>query len=373
MEAEEIIEMRPSEKVAINNMAEKFTTAMNAKKPAPAKASAPQPAPARPQSSATATAPAAAARDDEPVPEIIKGKAAEEWKKLRGVFKETKAERDTAKAELAELKKRSASLDVVEATRRESAETKKQLIERDRLLEQVALDRHPAFRAKMTERLEKALREGKEAVGAELAPRLEQVLKLDPQERELELEKLSEGLSELKKAQLAASYASLRATENDYHDAMSRSYETMRQLQEDANRKSADQQQYVLQQKNLLAAHIEEAVMPELDGAEPELVESVRANVRRMVGGTIDTHSYVELFKSAARGQRAQVVESELRGQIEILKTQVQELSSATPPAYGTGGSAPMKQHGPPDAVAMGHEVADRYRAALNKRTAVNR
>lgn len=387
----ETIEIPPREQVALNGMGEKFSAALAASKPKLKEAAQVPVAQSKGRSASAAQSqretgqkidssettttepkpdapspaqPATNGTTDDEVP-----KSAKDWRKLKEARDKGFAERDTLKAERDALNKRLSELAALKGTQDDVAETKKQLAERDRILEQVALDKHPTFRKQMVERVEGSMREARAAVGPELAPKLEQVMALAPVERDAELEKLSAGLSEFNRVRLANSYAALQKTENDYLAAKENSSETMRQLQEAEQRKSLEQQEHIVRQKNLLVAHIETEIDADFAGAEPEIIQGVKDTVRKAVSGNIDTQSYVGLFKDAARGRRSATVEAALKEEISKLQTQVSELSSATPPVYGTGGSPPIKrQLGPP----TNDDVGDKFRKALRKTPATN-
>ena len=351
---EEPVQIPPGEKVAINSMADKFKAAIAQKPAAPAKPAAIAPVPEKPaeqpkpaENNKPAEAPKPAEKPAEPAkpaekPAEAKSPSRENFEKLESEAKRWREEATKLKPEYEQTKTKLAELEAkLEQTSKlepEYKQTKQQLEEYQKLVKEFYVERDPQFQAHFGQRISTAVLEAKEAVGTELASKIENVLQVPPSTfRDQQVAELSEGLNDFSKAALVSAYTELKRAERERKAELQKSSENYAKLQEVQAKRQQEESAKVTESRNALLANINNEIEPELVDTAPELTQSIRENVKRMVNGEMDAKGYTNVLVYAAKGQKYEVLMKDKDAKIEKLEAQLAELQTAQPALQGGG------------------------------------
>lgn len=352
------VQIPPGEKVSINSMAEKFNQARAATKPAAAKPAAIAPAekPAEPPEPADnnkpAEAPKPAEKPAEPAkPAEAKSPSRENFEKLESEAKRWREEATKLKPEYEQTKTKLAELEArLEQTSKlepEYKQTKQQLEEYQRLIKEFYVERDPQFQAHFGQRISTAVLEAKEAVGIELASKIENVLQVPPSTfRDQQVAELSEGLNDFSKAALVSAYTELKRAERERKGELMKSQENYAKLQEVQAKRQQEESAKAAESRNALLAQVNNQIEPELVDTAPELTQSIRENVKRMVNGEMDAKGYTNVLVYAAKGQKYEVLMKDKDAKIEKLESQLAELQTTQPALQGGGAKQPSTKPG---------------------------
>lgn len=387
----ETIEMRPSEKVEINKMGDAFRGALEksiprGNKPAPAvqgkSSSAPQ-SPARPQASAPQqpkpAEQAPAAQDEHPATngatdEEVLPKNARDWKAHNEVKNRAINEAKQYKAKADELQKRLELATKGIAAQEEVKAVSARAETAEGLIKQFFISKLPQFQEHYGGLTKATVAAAVEAAGEHGdANRIGQIFALPPGKMRDDLFKsMADELPDFERAAVIGAYVDLKKIDREKESEILKADQGFAALREQQAKQEQAQQLEVLQRRAALVAHVHAHVESELEGMDAQLVTETKATTRAMIEGRLPAQGYADLLVDHARLKKAVIVEAQLREENAKLQIQVAELTSASPPANGTGGSPPMrKQHGPPDNSDLGNN----YRKALNqnKQLAVQR
>lgn len=358
---EEPVQIPASEKVAINNMGDKLKNAMaGIQKPTAPAAIAPvpeKPKPAEPKPANNDKTvepkppekPAEVAKTEKPTEP--KSPSRENFEKLESEAKrwreeanKLKPEYEQTKAKLAEME---AKLESTSKLQPEYEQAKQQLEEYQKLVKEFYVERDPQFQAHFGQRISTAVLEAKEAVGTELANKIEQVLQVPPSNfRDQQVAELSEGLNDFSKAALVSAYTELKRAERERKAELHKSSENYKKLQEVNAKKQQEEAAKVAENRNALLSIVNNQIEPELVGTEPELAQSIKANVKRMVNGEMDAKGYTEVLVFAAKGQKYDAIMKEKDDKIAKLEAQLDELQTTQPALSGSSPKAPAAKPG---------------------------
>lgn len=370
---EEVIDIPASEKVAINRMADKFKDAMKGLKPEPAAiapveapkpaekpaappAPAPVPAPAEPKPAAPAPDPAKPT-----LPADTKGQARQAFEALEGLKNKYQkdyetlkpqydslstekasaiAERDQAKAELAEAKKGTA----------EHAELKAQLEQAQKLVDEFYVERSPQFQAHFGQKFQAAKLAAAKAGGPEHAAKITAALELPPSKyREEQIKAIGLELDDWDRGTLLRAYGQLTDTEVERDAELAKAPENRKKLaaieakeqQENASKRAA----HFAQMRTGWFDTVEKNVAAELTGF-PE-ADAIKAVVRKVIFNEATSDEYTGILEDGVRYRRYKSSITEKDELITKLQAQVNELQSASP-SLQSNGAAPTKKSPPP-------------------------
>lgn len=337
--AEETVAIPPSETASINKMADAFKSAMATMTPAPAKPAAIAEPPAeQPKPAEKPAEQPKPAETPNPTRENF-AKLETETKRLRDEASKLKPEYEQTKTKLAELE---AKLEQTSKLQPEYEQAKQQLEEYQKIVKEIYVERDPQFQAHFGQRISTAVLEAKEAVGTELASKIEQVLQVPPSTfRDNQVAELSEGLNDFSKAALVSAYTELKRAERERKAELQKSSENYSKLQEIQAKKRQEETVKAAESRTALLAHVNSQIEPELTGAEPELAQSIKDNVKRMVNGEMDAKGYTNVLVYAAKGQKFESVMKEKDEKISKLEAQLSELQTAQPSLASGGVTAP--------------------------------
>lgn len=400
-ETAETVTIPPSERKEINRMGDVIRDALKMAKPAAiAPATAPA-APAEPKvdpASKIVTKPATTppepkavpvvapvptaktepAKPSDPEPEMPKN--AKDWKAFKEVREKAvaeakavtterdalKAERDAQKAELETLKKGSAEW---EAKKAEYDGTKKQLADQQKILDIVALEHNPKFRDHYDGRIKGYAESIKGFLSNEATAKVDQIFALPPSRlREEQIKALVTELDETDRVAatlVAQAYGNMAVVEREKSVELGRASENVAQWK--ASEQKRQQEEFAQRQSHLKAvvdlAHQQTAA--DLDGADEADAVAFKEDTRKLVFGELDQQSVLRVASLAAKGRKYDKTIAERDETIAKLQTQVAELTSASPPANGTGGGDRVQhRNGPPDNT----DIGGKYQAALAQR-----
>ncbi len=236
--------------------------------------------------------------DDAPPGNVV-GKAAESWNSFKTKANKEIAAREARIAQLTqEVETAKQSAKPVEVTKApEFEELNKRYQELDSKMKVVAIERHPAFVKYFGDKTAIALETAKSVVGAELAPRLERILKTgDPELRAGQIRELASELEPYAQAELATAMSQLRAIDAERNAEIAKAGQAYDTLQ---SKTKAEQDQTLAQRKATadqtksaalaLARSTMSAFQPkEGDEAHNAAVKNNEAIVASFFDGTID-------------------------------------------------------------------------------------
>lgn len=347
--SEEKLEMPPSEKKAINQMADKFKAAMGAT--AQASQANDKPASAAPAAEQPATPP------EQTTPKQPSDKQMLNWRELERVKDQFKAEAQQYKAELEKIKKTTpVNPEEVEKLKAEHEQVKRSLAERDQIVQQFAVEKHPAFQKYYSERIGAVISEAKESAGADYAADVEEILKAPPSaQRDKQIQILSEELSDFSRTALVNAVTELRRVEKERESELAKAPENIKLLQEFQARRVEAERLKLAQDRALLLNHINVQIQDDLATADPATAKTIRGNLERFIKGESDTAHYTETLTAAAKWQRYEPVLKEKNELIEKLNAQLQELQGAQPSLQRSAAApAPKKAQTAPDNTDLG-------------------
>lgn len=221
---------KPDATPAPESMTAKFARLMADKSKEPAREPAGMKEPEKPAEPAPATPWPKGALDDEP-PKNLSPKAVDSWKTFRQKANEkikvVETEREALRLKVAELEKR--PVEAVDKTEVESL--RKQNQEFDQQLRQLAIERHPKFKAKYDTKIESAIASAKRAAG-EHGAKVEKLLSLPENEfRTEQLEGILGELSPLRQAEFTNALARVREMQDERQAEIVRSAEQFTAIQ----------------------------------------------------------------------------------------------------------------------------------------------
>lgn len=379
----------PSQRQGINSMGDKFREAQKGKPAAiapatapPKPAEAPKPAPAAPPSPTAAPAPATTPKPAEVEPEMPKN--AKDWKsfkeakeKVTAEAKAAAAERDALKAEQAALK---AELDTLkkgsaeyERVKSEHEALRKQYDTQQEIIDRVALEHTPKFQEHYMGRI-KGFADGLSGlVTGEALTKAQQLLSLQPSA--LRKDGIKALIGELQEAgdHVAASavtnaFLNISIIEGERNTELARASENMNVWKANQAKREQEEQAELQRFRKALTETAYQRIDPELAGGDPEVIKHLKEQTRQFIDGKISEDNLLDIVTHAAKGRKYDDTVKTLLEQVETLKTQVAELTSATPPANGTGGGTRINSgRGLPD----NSEVGSKFRAEVAKRQGV--
>ena len=188
---------------------------------------------------------------DEPV------QAAESESRSASDFKSLKAERDSAKSELEKLRQEMSELknNDVDAI---LESTKKERDEMSELLKLNAIEKHPEFRKKFNSRIDTAIEQARQIVGADDADRVEKLIRMEDSEyRSNALEEVFSELSASKTAIMGAVLQQVGAARSERAAALADSESTYNGLMES---QSAEQKRHVEQSNKMFDGVAKQAI-----------------------------------------------------------------------------------------------------------------
>lgn len=273
-------------------------------------------------------------------PTELKGKAREQFEKLETEMKKWREAHDQLKpqfemtqTELAKLKKdqeRYAKMDS------ELEDLKKKGSEYESIVKQFYIEHDPQFQLHFGQRLQAAVVEAKEAVGAEHAAKVEEILSYPPSPfRDKQLSEVADGLTDFQRTELVNAYSSLKRTERERKAELAKGPENYKKLLELQAGKAKEESIKAAENRNALLAHVQKQIEPELAGIDTALAETIKTTVKKVIEGDIDAESYVGLLVDSAKGKKFASVMKEKDDTIAKLQAQIQELSSAQPGMQG--------------------------------------
>lgn len=282
---------------------------------------------------------------------------AADWKKLKAELKEkdeglkaTRAEKEALAARLQEAEKKPAfdasSWDAkVKAADEERAKTTAEL-------ERVALERSPRFNGHFQRAIDTAIVAAKEAVGADKAAAVGDILTLPPSAwRKERLSEIIEGLPDYDKTSFMVAlndHDRARKERQAALDDAKTSHSRLQQAEAEQKAMEGKQREAVLETQVagiLKAASGFDSFKPSDDPAHNAFVESNRLRIRQYLRGELSEQDYALMPIAAAEGERLasrvvpalQKENEELKAALAAYQNQSPDLGSRT----GDGGSKP--------------------------------
>lgn len=373
--ADEKVEIPPSEKVPINSMADKFKGLMAqlpadapAKPAEPAKSIAPAPAPAPAPPPAEPAKPAAPApapvKPPEPAKPDVASPARENFQRLENEAKRLREEAAAFKAQLelakADSDKFREQAEALAKLQPEFEATKKDRDEYQKIVKQLYIEHDPQFQTHFNQRVQAALVDAKEAVGPDLAAKVEQILSVPPSSyRDEQLEALTEGMSEFRRSSLVQAYADLKRTERERKAELAKSAENHAKLQEVQAQRAREAEERAAASRAALIQHANAQIDPELTDAAPELAVEIKTRTKAIVEGTANAEAYIGMLVDAARGRKYSALVKDQAEKISKLEAQLASMQTAQPSLGGGAGGG----HKPAEPEDMGVK----FRRALNQ------
>lgn len=396
------ITIPPSERKEIVKMGDAFREAMKKPQaiapapPPPAPAATPKPAPAGPKddpatkltpklpaaSPATAPAPAPVpvpeAKPSDPEPEMPKN--AKDWKAFKELKAKADAEAKQATAEAAALKAEAAAQKAeLETLKKGSAEwervkadyegTKKQLTDQQKILDIVALEHNPKFQEHYTNRIKGYAESIKGFLAGEVAGKVDQIFALPPSRlRDEQIKALVTELDETDRVAATAisnAYVNMAVVERERATELGRASENVAQWKASEQKRHQEEQAARQSHLNAVLDLANQQTAADLEGAEQADAVSFKEDTRRLVYGELDQPSMLRIATYASKGRKYDKTIAERDEMIAKLQTQVAELTSASPPANGTGGGQHIpNRRGPADNT----DIGNRFRAEMAKK-----
>lgn len=386
----------PDSRKAINKMADAFRGKLKESMPTNTE-SVPKPtqiAPATPPPPAPASngevpppAPAPAAQPPKPATPPAaptEPKNSKDWKALHEVkdqavaeAKALKAERDTlkqqmdaSKAELDTLRKGTSEYERVKS---EHEASRKELATLQGIVDRVALEHTPKFQEHFTNRI-KAFSAGLGAlVTGDALTKAQQLLELPPSQ--VRKEGVKALIAELHAADdhvaamaLTNAFQNINLVEGERSAELARASENMSQWKAAQAKREQDDFAELQNQRKVLIEAANQRIDPELAGAEPETAKHLKEQARRFISGEIDRDNLLDVITHAAKGRKYDADTTALKAEVEKLRTQVAELTSATPPANGTGGGHRISAPTGDPMAQSGQAAGKKFREELAKR-----
>lgn len=293
---------------------------------------------------------------------------AADWKKLKAELKEkdeglkaTRAEKEALAARLQEAEKKPAfdasSWDAkVKAADEERAKTTAEL-------ERVALERSPRFNGHFQRAIDTAIVAAKEAVGADKAAAVGDILTLPPSAwRKERLSEIIEGLPDYDKTSFMVAlndHDRARKERQAALDDAKTSHSRLQQAEAEQKAMETKQREAVLETQVtgiLKAAGGFESFKPSDDPAHNQFVEANKLRIRQYLRGELSEQDYALMPIAAAEGERLasrvvpalQKENEELKAALAAYQNQSPDLGSRT----GDGGSKPSGDKKPSGFIA---------------------
>ncbi len=340
------------DRTGFNSMVEKMESALKGvgQQPSPDPAADKAAAEAKAKTDAEAATKAGQTRDEE-------GKwtspKAGDWKKIKDERDSWKTKAETADTEL------KAKLAEIEALKKQPQFDPKELdtlkAERDNLLTQfetVALERSPKFSAYFTKAFDEATKSAKDAAGADYAEQVEHLMKLPPSKaRKDQLAQIVGSLdNELDKTALTIAIRDMDRARAERDDALSKSSENWKKLQEAEKAASAAQ---IKKQEEQQAAATESAInevmkvadqyeeFKTLEGDENKEhnaeVNKRRDFIKAFFQRKLERGDYALTPIKAARADRLEKVNAKMSEELKAAKETIAKLTASGPALSGHG------------------------------------
>lgn len=339
---EEPLRLPPT--VEINKLSDKFREALGREEKPVEK---PVEKPAEPAKAKPAEKPEApSAKQDKP--------DSKEAKIPREHFKVLETQRDEFKTkweqESARVKEYEAKVKEAEARiPADYEQLKEKLTKHEELAQKFYVEHSPQFKAAFDDKIAAGVEEAKEAVGAEKAERIADLLALPPSaKRDTEIDEITDGLSAFRQAALVKAFSEVRRLQKERASELSKSSENFKHLKDveaqQSSRSRLDRQEALERALKITASEASKQSVhfQKIDGNE-EHNQRVLENEKMLKEFTThnlrpDDHAKLSMW--AVRGIRSAQTDALKDALIQKLQAELKEIQDAAPSLDGGGKGA---------------------------------
>lgn len=345
----------PDAKAGLTRMSEKFSEAMKGKVAEPPKPAETKPA-EPPPVVAPVKAPETIVPDVKMEPKVVE-KAPEQkttklpadnFKVLEKQRDDFKTQAETYQAKVAELEKKLSETSTTIPP--ELEQTKKQLEAANKVLEEFYVEKSPQFQKHFGEREQQAKTELAEAVGSELAPKLEKILKGHGEWRDEQLEEMATELSSFKQSAIVKAYSDLKRVEKEKAAELAKASENYAKLREvEGEQQKLTATEEAKQVESAFAGELQKfSTLPEFQPVDGNTEHNAAVEANRKLARSIATAQLppaerARLALLAVKGHNSIQTDAIKDALIAKLQKQISEMQGANPTLKGGGAATSLE------------------------------